>query len=225
MSNTSQAKAATLEVKRLQLPLQEHERNPRQHPKPGSEEWELLRASLNDSYFDPIVWNSRNGKLVSGHLRQKVLLAEGYTECDCVVVDWPEDQHLARMIAANRGMGEDDEQGLRLILEDLSQSGYDLQLTGLTDDVFSAISFITPEVRSRAEQAANVPHAQQFSDEEIKRTMQSENSYTKLVQLFFTVETYPEFEALLLALKAHYGTENTTTTVMQAMRNENAQAD
>ena len=122
-------KSASLIVRQLALPLDEHPKNPRVHPEPGDEEWELLRASLADAYFDPMVWNSRNGMLVSGHLRQKVMLAEGFTHADCVVVDWPEEKHIARMIAANRGAGEDDEVALKLLLE---ESGIDLKLTGLT---------------------------------------------------------------------------------------------
>src|SRR5262245_7803590 len=127
-------KIASLIVERLELPLAEHPQNPRIHPKEGSKDWELLRASLQDAYFDPLIWNKRNGKLVSGHLRQKIMLKEGYTQADCVIVDWDEPKHWARMIAANRGMGEDDSAGMRLLLDNLvREEQFDLRLTGLNE--------------------------------------------------------------------------------------------
>lgn len=138
-------KIAALQLERLPLPLNEHQSNPRIHPEPGSEEWELLRASLVDAYFDPLVWNICNEKLVSGHLRQKVMLAEGFTHADCVVVDWPEEQHLARMIAANRGMGEDDYDSLKILLEDLEERGFDLKLAGLSEIEVERIQMIYDE--------------------------------------------------------------------------------
>jgi DNA modification methylase len=113
--------------------LRPHPRNPREHPEPGTEAWEKLKKSLVDAYFDPLVWNRRNGLLVSGHFRRKVLLALAYTHADAVVVDWDEPRHLAKMIAANQGAGKDDRDGLRTILEELQLGGADLALTGLPD--------------------------------------------------------------------------------------------
>jgi DNA modification methylase len=113
--------------------LRPHPRNPREHPEPGTEGWEKLKKSLVDAYFDPVVWNRRNGLLVSGHLRRKVLLELGYTHAVAVVVDWDEPRHLAKMIAANQGAGKDDRSGLRTILEELQLGGADLALTGLPD--------------------------------------------------------------------------------------------
>lgn len=124
------------------LPLAElrpHPRNPREHPEPGTEAWEKLKRSLVDAYFDPVVWNRRNGLLVSGHLRRKVLLELGYTHADAVVVDWDEPRHLARMIAANQAAGKDDRAGLRTILEELQLGGADLALTGLPDAQLSKL--------------------------------------------------------------------------------------
>src|SRR5688572_8315697 len=104
------SKTAQLTIERLPIgSLQPHPRNPRRHPEPGTPAWEQMKVSLDHDYFDPIVFNRRNGLLVSGHLRTKVLRESGFTEADCVVVDYEEPVHLARMIAANRGAGEDAE--------------------------------------------------------------------------------------------------------------------
>lgn len=130
----SSSKVAAVVVERLPLDqLKPHPRNPRIHPEQGTEEWEKLRASLADAYFDPIVWNRANGLLVSGHLRRKILQADGFTHADVVVVEWDEHRHLARMIAANQSAGKDDRGELAVILEELHVAGFDLALTGLED--------------------------------------------------------------------------------------------
>jgi hypothetical protein len=115
--------------------LRPHPRNPRVHPSPGSPEWEALKASLEHDYFDPIIWNERNGFLVSGHLRTKVLEAEGVTSIDAVVVDYDEETHLARMVAANQQMGAFDEASLAEILTGCSAPA----LAGMTDEQVAAV--------------------------------------------------------------------------------------
>ncbi len=128
------SKVAAVVVERLPLSqLKPHPRNPRVHPEPGTEEWEKLRASLADAYFDPIVWNRTNGLLVSGHLRRKILQTDGFSHADVVVVEWDEHRHLARMIAANQSAGKDDRGELAVILEELNVAGFNLALTGLPD--------------------------------------------------------------------------------------------
>lgn len=129
-----QAKAASLIIKRIALvDLIPHPRNPRRHPLPGSPEWEALKASLESDYYDPIVMNSRNGMLVSGHLRVKVLTESGFIEADCVVVDYDEQMHIARMISANRSTGIDNFPDLKDLLIDIDTGSFDMNLTGYTE--------------------------------------------------------------------------------------------
>jgi len=145
-------KIASVCVERRPLSdLKPHPRNPRVHPEPGTEEWEKLSASLGDAYFDPLVWNRRNGLLVSGHLRRKIFLAEGFTHADVVVVDWEEQRHLARMIAANQSAGKDDRNELAVILEELNVAGFNLALTGLMDADLSKLLPSAPEAEPPAQ--------------------------------------------------------------------------
>ena len=131
---------ASLHVERRPLAdLKPHPRNPREHPEPGTEEWEKLKKSLVDAYFDPLVWNVRNGLLVSGHLRRKILLELRYTVADVVVVDWDEPRHLAKMIAANQGAGKNNRDELRTILEELQVGAVDLGLTGIPDSMLAKL--------------------------------------------------------------------------------------
>ena len=140
------AKAASLTVERLLISnLCPHPKNPRHHPKPGTAAWNIIKKSLEHDYFDPIVWNRRNGCLVSGHLRRKVLEASGYTEADCVVVDYDEPTHIARMMSANKMQGEDDLAALKELIIELDTGAFDLDLTGFDADELGRVIDAYPE--------------------------------------------------------------------------------
>ena len=114
-------KHAKLTIKALPLKiLKPHPRNPRKHPAPGSEEWETLKRSLADNYWDPLVFNFRNNFLISGHLRAKVLSEMGVAKADCVVVDFDEDKHVQIMLRANTNSADWDDAALANILKDMT---------------------------------------------------------------------------------------------------------
>ena len=108
--------------------LKRHARNPRTHPAPGSPLWEILKKSLQHAYFEPLVWNRRNGCLISGHLRLPVLIDLGFTLVDVSVVDVDEPTHLAMMVAANRHAGQWEEDMLALLAKDIDAAGIDAAL-------------------------------------------------------------------------------------------------
>ena len=107
-----------------------HDANPRTHAPKGSPEWAALKTSLLSEYFDPLIFNARNGKLVSGAYRTRILIDEGFTDAVMVVVDWDEPTHRARMLAANRHSGSDDETMMTELLRGLDDGA--LLLTGIT---------------------------------------------------------------------------------------------
>ena len=119
--------------------------NPRKDLKPGDPAYEKIRRSLTDfGYVDPVIWNEVTGNIVGGHQRYKVLVAEGATEIDCVVVhiENPQDEK-ALNIALNKAVGEWEPVALADLLADLQTSGYNLGATGFDaaeiDDLFSKV--------------------------------------------------------------------------------------
>ena len=91
-----------------------------------------------------MIWNDVTGNIVGGHQRYKVLVNEGATEIDCVVVhiENPQDEK-ALNIALNKAVGEWEPKALADLLSDLQLSGYDLGATGFdaaeVDDLFSQV--------------------------------------------------------------------------------------
>ncbi|MEQ1862726.1 MAG: DNA modification methylase [Chthoniobacteraceae bacterium] len=127
-------KIAALRIERKPLAeLKPHPRNPRTHAEPGTPKWLALEKSLGLDYFDPLVWNQRNGLLVSGHFRLKVLTHLGFSAADVSVVDYDEPTHIARLIAANQFLGEWEEELLSRLAAELTSGGVDAALAGLTE--------------------------------------------------------------------------------------------
>lgn len=113
--------------------LDDHPRNMevRDHPEPGTSRWDVMVESLKHDYFDPLVWNRRNGQLVSGHLRKKIMRHLGFTKADVVEVNYDEPTHIARLLAANKGIGSDNVEGQKTFLRELSGLGL-THLSGFT---------------------------------------------------------------------------------------------
>ncbi len=120
--------------------------NPRKDLKPGDPAYEKIKRSIHDfGYVEPVIWNEVTGNIVGGHQRYKILVSEGATEIDCVVVHIENVQdEKALNIALNKAVGEWEPVALVDLLSDLQQSGYDLGATGFdaaeVDDLFSSVN-------------------------------------------------------------------------------------
>lgn len=189
-------KVATVHVERKPIAeLLDHPRNEdiRKHPEPGSPKWEALKKSLTNDYFDPIVWNKRNGMLVSGHLRKKLLQTMGYTHVDVSVVDYDENTHIARLFAANRWMGDEDPGGQRELLRELgADPDFDFGVAGFTEDELSLWGVF--------EDASGFDGLDSEDDEEEPENVAESNvpaSDVKYLQLVFSAKDYAHVRSLL----------------------------
>lgn len=125
--------------------------NPRRELKPGDAEFEKLKRSIQTfGYVEPIVINERTGNtVISGHQRLNVLRHLGETEADCVVVDMSLNDEKALNVAMNKVGGEWDTAALTELLKSLSDSGFDVTLTGFDDveitDLFDEASEVVED--------------------------------------------------------------------------------
>jgi len=128
-------KVAELDVQEFAVKdLKPHPRNPRVHPEVGSLAWQVMTTSLSYDMFDPIVVNLRNGYIVSGHFRTKVIVEEKlYTHVKCIVKDYDEPTHIARMIAANKQAGEFIQGQLKDLLVEIDTGAMEMDLTGFDE--------------------------------------------------------------------------------------------
>src|SRR5438105_12735896 len=129
-----------------------HEKNPRRHPDPGTEEYARLKESLANDYFGPLVFNRRNNKLVSGHLRRKILIDLGFSSAEMVEVSYDEKTHLARMLAANELTGQNDDVKVAAILKLVASGEILAGLTAMTDERIAALIALAAAESKNGEQ-------------------------------------------------------------------------
>lgn len=113
--------------------------NPRKDLKPGDPEYKNIVWSLRKfGYVDPIIIN-KDGTIIGGHQRAKVLQSIGETEVDVIVLDLNKADEKALNIALNKIGGQWDMPKLREALNDISLSKIDVNTTGFSDDELQII--------------------------------------------------------------------------------------
>jgi len=218
------AEVMTLRVERMSLAdIQDHPRNQeiRNHPEPDSQEWETLRASLAYDYFDPLVVNIRNGQLVSGHLRKKLMLAEGVKEADVVVKDYDEPTHMARMLAANKTVGAQINQGVEAWFKEFETVGgdFDPAIAGFTFDERAGFMDEEPGFQFPGQGATGATGTTDGNNAQNDQGADGDkgssggndptNSSIRYTQLIYTLAQHEEFIGLVDQVKANYGQQIT----------------
>lgn len=157
-------KVAAVQQERWKIAnLRPAEYNPRKHLRPGDEEYERLKRSIQTfGYVDPIIINA-DGTVIGGHQRLFVLQDLGYHEADVAVVNMSKQDEKALNIALNKISGEWDEEKLAAIFAELDAGGYDLSLTGFDDDVAAALMDAVDEDESVA--PGDVPFTEVLREE------------------------------------------------------------
>lgn len=115
--------------------------NPRVDLQPGDPEYEALRNSLERwDIVDPLVFNTRSGRLVGGHQRFKIIRDHlKRKKVPVVEVNLSDDDERALNVALNKIGGRFDEDKLGEVLLGLRDSGYDTTLTGFDDAELKAL--------------------------------------------------------------------------------------
>jgi len=108
--------------------------NPRKDLRPGDEEYEKIRKSIEEfDLVEPLVWNDYNKRLVGGHQRFKVLKGKGIKEVEVSVVHIEEEKReKALNLALNKVQGEWDDEKLRVVLTELND-GIHLDMAGFDE--------------------------------------------------------------------------------------------
>ncbi|MCD8501301.1 MAG: ParB N-terminal domain-containing protein [Bacillaceae bacterium] len=135
----------TMNIRRVQVSeIKPAKYNPRKDLKPGDPAYEKLKRSITEfGYVEPIIWNEETGNIVGGHQRYKVLVAEGHTEVECVVVKLTPAREKALNVALNKVNGDWEFEALADLLKELDEQDFDVTLTGFDaaeiDDLFSQV--------------------------------------------------------------------------------------
>lgn len=122
-----------IQIKKL-AELKPAEYNPRKALTPEDAEWQKIKNSIETfGYVDPIIVN-HDGTIIGGHQRYNVLVALGYEEAECNVLNLSKEDEKALNIAMNKISGEWDDLKLKDLLLELDLGDYDISLTGFDND-------------------------------------------------------------------------------------------
>jgi len=120
--------------------LRPYERNSRRH---SPEQIEQIAASIRQWGWTMPILAADDGMVFAGHGRLAAGKLLGFTQVPVIVArDWTDQQKRAYVIANNRLTDASDWDGemLRLELADLVEGGFEIGLTGITEDELSRLS-------------------------------------------------------------------------------------
>lgn len=171
--------------------------NPRVKLTAKDQEYKALDASIEENGLVlPLIVNERDGTLIGGHQRLTVLLAQGETETNAVVVDLDEAQAKALCTALNKLDGEWDYGKLADILAELAESSANLLSTGFTEaDLDELLGDIRGEMRGGDEE----------DPEKIGKKEDTADGIRCLVGDFVFRMTEAEFEDLMADVREQVG--------------------
>lgn len=107
--------------------------NPRKKLQPKDPEYQRIKKSIEEfGYVDPIIVNS-DYTVIGGHQRLSVLKEMGHAQIDVVVVDLPKTKEKALNVALNKITGDWDMQQLSIVLSELKEEDFDINITGFSD--------------------------------------------------------------------------------------------
>ena len=130
--------------------------NPRQIT---DEELTKLETSLKEfGYIEPIIVNDVNNHIVGGNQRCKALKQLGYDEVDVVYVHIEDlAKEKACNVALNKISGDWDNDKLRVVLEEIELSPFDISLTGFDEIELTEMEITTDEPLELVEDEYNEP--------------------------------------------------------------------
>lgn len=116
--------------------LKPAEYNPRKDLKPEDEEYQRIKKSIVEyGCVIPLVVN-KDMTIIGGHQRLKILKDLGYTEIECVVVNYNKSKEKGCNIILNNEnvSGEWDNAKLEELMEELQKEDFNMEMTGFNFD-------------------------------------------------------------------------------------------
>jgi hypothetical protein len=192
-------------------------------------------------WLRPLVFNSRTGLLIDGHDRREIALAKGLPAVPVWVVDLSEEDEAevlvaldesarmagtdaAKLDAVMRKLGESTEAVGALIWDLSKRSGLQDYLDSRPDpEPAPSPPLASPRAGGEGEGEDQDDEDESGDDGPAYEATPTESpapaaSHTRVVSLYLSGETYPEFRSLVERLGPDLGASNDTDVVMAALR-------
>lgn len=190
--------------------------NPRVPLKPGDQEWDALKNSLDRfGVATPLVVNETTGNLVSGHQRLAVLKQSGETRVEVVLIQMDEDKEKLLNVALNKIEGEWDEEKLKELFDEVDDE--DIKFTGFTEEDIEALyDGEEPDYDEDEE-----PEEQEEKDSSSKEEKEEKDPDLREFSVFLSFSTKEAAEAWLeeRGVETEYqGTSRNITIKMEGLK-------
>lgn len=190
--------------------------NPRVQLKPGDQEWDALKNSLDRfGVATPLVANETTGNLVSGHQRLAVLKQSGETRVEVVLIQMDEDKEKLLNVALNKIEGEWDEEKLKELFDEVDDE--DIKFTGFTEEDIEALyDGEEPDYDEDEE-----PEEQEEKDSSSKEEKEEKDPDLREFSVFLSFSTKEAAEAWLeeRGVETEYqGTSRNITIKMEGLK-------
>lgn len=216
--------------------------NVRDHP---PEQVQAVRESIRrNGWTKPLIVNQRTGRLIDGHCRLAIALADGTPAVPVNFGDWTEDQEreLLAFLDASGAAARIDPVRFERLRQKLTAmpSPPDGALGRLAQAMATDPFFrrgagnpephrgqapvpdrpldLDAEAEPGPEPGPDDAEAEPDAAGDAPAPPAPPTSHVRMVQLFLDAETLPVFERRIDALQDRFGTETTTDTVMEALR-------
>lgn len=190
--------------------------NPRVQLKPGDQEWDALKNSLDRfGVATPLVVNETTGNLVSGHQRLAVLKQSGETRVEVDLIQMDEDKEKLLNVALNKIEGEWDEEKLKELFDEVDDE--DIKFTGFTEEDIEALyDGEEPDYDEDEE-----PEEQEEKDSSSKEEKEEKDPDLREFSVFLSFSTKEAAEAWLeeRGVETEYqGTSRNITIKMEGLK-------
>lgn len=149
--------------------LKPAEYNPRKDLKPEDEEYQKIKKSIVEyGCVIPLVVN-KDMTIIGGHQRLKILKDLGYTEIECVIVDYDKNKEKGCNIILNNEnvSGEWDKSKLEELMAELQKEDFNMEMTGFS---FDEVDDILKDITGSKEDDFDIQQALDEIDEPITKT-------------------------------------------------------
>lgn len=198
--------------------LKPHPMNPNTHsPEQIDLYWRVLQAN---GIRRPVTVSTRSGFITKGHGQVQAALYGALPDVPVEYQQYEDEESELADIAADNRLGElskRDNAKMGELLTRLDTGEFDMARTGYDEvaleDFMTRVGTI-PEIEYRGDGEEGAERAGDPTGTEDEKP----TSHVRMVQLFLNEKNLPEFMKMTEQLQKHYGKENLTDTVMEAIR-------
>lgn len=187
---------------------------------------ELIRKH---GWIKPLIYNRQTARLLDGHDRRKIALAMSMPFVPVIIGDWPEEQEpeIIASLDPSGALAKSDPKKLDEVMRQFADPAPIIQdmMTRLAESE-GVLAYLKRDSKGQGSgfvgdetgRSGGDGGGDRKDDDDEHQNLILPTSHVRMVQLFFTIEQYPEFRELVDDLAEVFDTGPDTDTVLACLR-------